>query len=184
MSSHFHAFAQETAVAQVNSINEKNFAETSQQETEYVDMDKQPPEEGRGDGLSVSETSVSDRAGLTSAPEQIVTAEKYGKYVVLQNGSIFLGDLKLIGDKYELTTRNGVIFLPQESVAQIAENMEQIYSYRASLVFINDIQARCDLINWCFQHGMLDKVQTQLDLLRKYAPEHPLLEVFERRIEL
>lgn len=184
VSSHFHAFAQETAVAQVNSINEKNFAETSQQETEYVDMDKQPPEEGRGDGLSVSETSVSDRAGLTSAPEQIVTAEKYGKYVVLQNGSIFLGDLKLIGDKYELTTRNGVIFLPQESVAQIAENMEQIYSYRASLVFINDIQARCDLINWCFQHGMLDKVQTQLDLLRKYAPEHPLLEVFERRIEL
>lgn len=176
-----HVSAQNTSV---QNVPVKNAPEPPGASATQNQSEPQDPSATQNPVTSSNPSAALPRAEtLNDSDVETESIQKKGKYLVLQNGSILFGDLTLIGDKYELTTRNGTIFLPQENVVQIAENMEQIYAYRASLVFINDVQGRCDLVNWCFQHEMLDKARTQLDLLRKYAPEHPLLDVFERRME-
>lgn len=124
-----------------------------------------------------------DAKPMPEPPAPVPVPENRQRYVELQNGSILAGELKLVGDQYELTTETGTLFISQSQVARIAENLRQIYTHRASLVFVNDVEARCELIRWCFQYELIEEAGVQLELLRKYAPQHPLLEVFERRLE-
>lgn len=111
-----------------------------------------------------------------------VSASLNDRYIVMRNGSILYGNLKLIGDEYEITNETGTLILPQTNVVQIAINLQQIYTYRASNVFANDVNGRCELVRWCLQYELLAEAEEQIELLRKYLPTHPLLDVFERRI--
>ena len=119
---------------------------------------------------------------IPDPPAAVPTAQVSKRYVALLNGSILFGDLKLIGDQYEITTETGTVVIPQNRVSQIAESLRQIYDFRASQVFVNDLEKRCDLLRWCFQYELADEAEEQLALLKKYAPEHPMCEVFERRM--
>ncbi|MDO4630643.1 MAG: hypothetical protein Q4C70_15795, partial [Planctomycetia bacterium] len=115
-------------------------------------------------------------------PAPVPLAERTQKYIVLQNGSILFGDLKLYGDQYEITTETGTLVFPQTKVTQIADNLHQIYTYRSAQVFVNDLEARCEMLRWCLQYELIDESDEQLTLLKQYAPEHALVEVFERRL--
>ncbi len=115
-------------------------------------------------------------------PAPILLAERTQKYIVLQTGSILFGDLKLFGDQYEITTETGTLVFPQTQVTQIADDLHQIYTYRNAQVFVNDLEARCELLRWCLQYELINESDEQLTLLKQYAPEHALVEVFERRL--
>lgn len=115
-------------------------------------------------------------------PAEVPTAQVSKRYVALLNGSVLFGDLKLIGDQYEITTETGTMVIPQDRVSQIAGSLRQIYDFKASQVFVNDLEKRCDLLRWCFQYELADEAEEQLALLKKYSPDHPMCEVFERRL--
>ncbi|MDO4858550.1 MAG: hypothetical protein Q4A17_11465 [Thermoguttaceae bacterium] len=115
-------------------------------------------------------------------PPAVPTAKVSKRYIALLNGSILFGDLKLIGDQYEITTETGTVVIPQNRVSQIAESLRQIYDFKASQVFVNDLEKRCELLRWCFQYELVNEAEEQLALLKKYAPDHPMAEVFDRRL--
>ncbi len=115
-------------------------------------------------------------------PAPLPISERTQKYIVLQNGSILFGNLKLLGNQYEITTETGTLVFPQTQITQIADNLRQIYTYRSAKVFVNDLEARCEMLRWCLQYELIDESDEQLALLKQYAPEHALVEVFERRL--
>jgi len=121
-----------------------------------------------------------DAEPIPEPPAPAIQVSK--RYVALLNGSVLFGDLKLVGDQYEIKTGTGTVVISQNRVSQIAESMHQIYVYKASQVFVNDLEKRSELLRWCFQYELIDEAEEQLVLLKKYAPDHPMSEVFERRL--
>lgn len=121
-------------------------------------------------------------AGVPGGAEASGTVEPF-RYTMLANGTLIYGSVRFVDDLCEITTGTGTRSFPKNQVDIVADSCRQIYEWRASQIFVNDQEKRCELIQWCFQHEMLSEASEQIALLRQTVPDHRILPVFERRLE-
>jgi len=90
------------------------------------------------------------------------------KWLVLNNGQILDGRVKLADNKYTVVVGSGSqIVIAAEQVNFVADSINDIYWEKWSRVDPADAKSHMNLFRWCLKYNLLEEAQKQIDLVAK-----------------
>ncbi|WP_460183648.1 hypothetical protein [Thermopirellula anaerolimosa] len=118
------------------------------------------------------------RVSLTESPS---TAEQA---VLLRNGAVIVGSLLDDGDNVRIAVRYGEILVPRREILEVAGTTLELYLRQRDRLPPGEADAHLELAVWCMEHGLTEQARQELQIVRSLRPDHPMIGLAERRIEL
>lgn len=104
------------------------------------------------------------------------------RYVLLNNEEVLYGIVTEEGESYRISMGGGVILLNRAQVQWIAPMLQEIYAVKTKKIYLQDVDTRCDLIQWCLKNGLYAEARLEIQRLEQIMPQHPRIEVFNKRL--
>ncbi len=104
--------------------------------------------------------------------------------VLLRSGAVIVGRVQDDGEKVRVTVSHGEILIPKREVKEIGGNILELYARQRDRLPPGEADAHLELAVWCIEHGLPQEARREVQLARSLRPDHPMLGLAERRIEL
>ena len=93
-----------------------------------------------------------------------------GKGVLLDNESLFEGDVTLADDYYILRSEAGEVRVPKSRVVAVVQSKLQAYEEMQKRVNLRDAEERIRLARWCIQYGLPAQARAQAEFAESMRP--------------
>ncbi|MDO4583827.1 MAG: hypothetical protein Q4D62_06950 [Planctomycetia bacterium] len=104
------------------------------------------------------------------------------RYILLRNEEVLYGIVSEEGENYRISMEGGRIAIPRTQVEWIAPTLQEIYAVKTKKIYLQDVDSRCTLIQWCLKNELYAEAQREIEYLEQIMPQHPRIEVFHRRL--
>ncbi len=132
--------------------------------------------------LSVS-LALAARAADGGEPFQLGPIPVEG-ILILRNGQAVAGSLTRAGDHYFVALPQGEIRLRADDVEMACRDLDEAYARKRAVLATGDAPRHLELAGWCLRHGLLGPAASELADAMRANPNHPLIPVFRRRLEI
>jgi len=126
--------------------------------------------------LAASPLPGQEQAGTESPSSEEVLA--------LRNGSLLRGQITRIGDCYNVAVDGGRIQVRARDVEFRCQTPDEAYQRKRASGQPGDVRVHLELAQWCQRHGLLNSAARELGEAKALAPNHPLIPLVERRIQM
>jgi len=103
--------------------------------------------------------------------------------LVLRNGEVLQGEISQQDDRYLVVLPTGRVFVPQDDVEAACRTLEEAYRRKAMYASGTQAHDHAQLAQWCQRHGLTAQAEQQLEIARQLDPDHPLIELIQRRVD-
>jgi len=137
-------------------------------------------------GFVVCVTFLLGSAHALGEPFQPVVAPSAStdRAVLLRSGAVIQGRIQDVGEKVRITVNHGEILIPKREIKEIAGSTLELYARQRDRLPPGEAEAHLELATWCIEHGLKQEARQELQLVRSLRPDHPMISLAERRIEL
>lgn len=104
--------------------------------------------------------------------------------LVLRNGSLLRGEITQVGDRYDVAVDGGRIQVRASNVEFRCQTLDEAYQRKRASGQPGDVRVHLELAQWCQRHGLLNSAVRELGEAKALAPNHPLIPLVERRIQM
>ncbi|MFL2870496.1 MAG: hypothetical protein ACJZ8O_07055 [Pirellulaceae bacterium] len=106
-------------------------------------------------------------------------------WLLLSNGQVLQGVVSSTPDRTIVNLQNGAeIRLSSSQVSFVGQSLEELYLFqRARKVRVRAIE-HLEIADWCFNHNLLTHAETHLTQAFELEPDHPGLDIRQRRLVL
>lgn len=104
--------------------------------------------------------------------------------LVLRNGQAVAGSLTRAGDHFFVGLPDGEIRLRADDVEMACRDLDEAYLRKRAVMPLGDAHRHLDLAGWCMRHGLLGPAASELAEAMRANPNHPLIPVLRRRLEM
>ncbi len=104
--------------------------------------------------------------------------------LILRNGQAVAGSLTRAGEHYFVALPEGEIRLRADDVAMACRDLDEAYMRKRVAMPMGEAHRHLDLANWCLRHGLLGPATSELADAIRANPNHPLIPVLRRRLEM
>jgi hypothetical protein len=120
---------------------------------------------------------ASRRAGQRAEPTS-------DSVLLLRNGEMIQGRVTRCGDRLEIQVPGGEIYVKAAEVLHQCRDVEEVYQRKTALIRRDDAMDHLELAQWCIKAGLLEKASRELAEATALHPQHPLIEVLQRRLKV
>ena len=122
-------------------------------------------------------------AGLCAQTGPPAADEGSGNSIlVLLSGEVIQGRISRLDDKYNVGLPTGRIFVPEDSVEIVCNDLHEAFRYRRSRMGQGQVQDHAELAQWCQRHGLDTEAEAELAIAKRLDPDHPIVGLVERRL--
>jgi hypothetical protein len=104
--------------------------------------------------------------------------------LLLRNGEIIQGRITRTGDFCLVVVPNGELRVKVSDIDARCDSLEDGYQLKRSLIRLGTAQEHLQLGQWCERHGLLDRAEEELAAAAAAEPNHPMVGLLRRRIEI
>ncbi len=104
--------------------------------------------------------------------------------LLLRNGEVLQGKIAEVGDFYYVAVPNGQVRIRAADVETACRTLQEGYRFKRQNIRLPSAQEHLRLGQWCLRHGLVDEAQQELAEAVRLQPDHPLLPLLRRRIEM
>ncbi len=115
-------------------------------------------------------------APLYSTPQQGL--------LLLRNGQLLEGKITPTGDRFYVELASGKVWVKSVDVEVHCRTLDEGYWLKRSAMPLGVVQSHLDLAQWCIQHMLLGHAADELRDALRIDPQHPRIELLERRLKL
>lgn len=104
--------------------------------------------------------------------------------LLLMNGEVLQGKITPVGDYYYVVVPNGQLRIRTADVEIYCRSLQEGYQVKRENIRLPSAQEHLNLGQWCVRHGLLDQAERELAEAIALQPDHPLISLLRRRIEI
>ncbi len=104
--------------------------------------------------------------------------------LLLRNGQMIEGQITRNSDHYQVSLPYGEIRVRVVDVEFCCRTLEEGYERKRAAIQVSNVQDHLELAQWCERHGLLDLADNELSAAAAIEPNHPMLAVLKRRLQL
>lgn len=104
--------------------------------------------------------------------------------LILRNGQAVAGRLTRAGDHYFVALPEGEIRLRADDVEMACRDLDEAYRRKRAVLAVGDAYRHLELANWCLRHHLLGPAAAELADALRAEPNHPLIPLLQRRLQL
>ncbi|MCS7306714.1 MAG: hypothetical protein NZ602_16595 [Thermoguttaceae bacterium] len=104
--------------------------------------------------------------------------------LLLRNGEVLEGKILRVGDFYYVAVPNGQLRIRATEVETACRTLLEGYRFKRQNIRLPSAQEHLQLGQWCIRHGLVEEAQQELAEAIRLQPEHPLVPLLRRRIEM
>ena len=116
-----------------------------------------------------------------SAPPTTIHDGESG-VLLLQDGGVLTGTITRVADWYVVGRAGGQMQLAATRVLFAGHNLSEVYDYRVKHLKHESVDSHLAMAEWCLRYNLIDEAGNELVAARKLGPDHPKLELLNRRL--
>jgi hypothetical protein len=134
-------------------------------------------------GGVVSAVFESDALPETKHRAEARAAAGSDSVLLLRNGEMIQGRVTRCGDRFEIRVPGGEIYVKAAEVQHECRDVQEVYLRKTALIRRDNAMDHFELAQWCIKAGLLENASRELAEATAMAPQHPLIEVLQRRLK-